>query len=280
MALTRGRPEDVPDFRKPPLAETVLSLQFEPVSGLTTAHVGVLWERFREQLPLIEEHPPLPPVFEKFGPPSGAQVEVTVEEKPPAPRVCFLNPEKTELIQVQPDRFIHNWRKMQGIEPYPRYEPIRDKFRGEVAVLEQFLQDEGLGTLAVNQCEATYVNHIEPSGVWERHGQLERVLRNWARLLAGTFLPEAEDGAVRLRFVIPGEAGKPIGRLHVALQPAWMKADNSPILTLNLTARGMPLGEGVEGAFAFFDLGRRWIVRGFADLTTPEMHRVWERMDG
>ena len=84
---------------------------------------------------------------------------------------------------------------------------------------------------------------------------------------------------MRLRFVILAEEGKPIGRLHVALQPAWKKADNSPILVMTLTARGAPLGEDIEGAFAFFELGRRWIVKGFADLTTPEMHRAWERID-
>src|SRR5437867_5043712 len=133
MALNPGRPEDLPDFRKPPVAETVLSLQFESVAGLTTAHIGVLWQRFREQLPLIEEHLPLPPVLEKFEPPSPVHVEVTIEEKPTVPRVWFLNESKSELIQVQTDRFIHNWRKMQGLEPYPRYEPIRDRFRSEVA---------------------------------------------------------------------------------------------------------------------------------------------------
>ena len=278
MPLTTGRPEDLPDFQKPPVAETVLSLQFEQITGLTTAHVGLLWHRFRERLPLVEEQPPLQPVFEEFELPSPPQVKVTIEEKPPVPRVWFLNESKSELIQVQTDRFIHNWRKMQGLDPYPHYEPIRKKFREEVAILERFLTDEGLGELAVNQCEVTYVNHIETSGVWERHGQLEMVLRNWSRLPAGAFLPEVEDEVLRLRFVIPGE-GKPVGRLHVALHPARKKADDSPILSMNLTARGVPLGEGVEGAFAFFDLGRKWIVKGFTDLTTPEMHRAWERID-
>jgi uncharacterized protein (TIGR04255 family) len=281
MSIAPGRPEDLPDFRKPPLAETVLSLQFESIAGLTTAHIGLLWQRFRDRFPLIEEQPPLSPILEKFGPPSPAQVEVTVEEKPPVPRLWFLNQDKTELIQVQADRFIHNWRKMQGIEPYPRFEPIRDKFRNEVATLVQFLEDEGMGTPVVNQCEVTYVNHIEPSGVWERHGQMERVLANWS---AGPeehrFLPEAEDGGVRLRFVMHDEAGKPVGRLHVISQSAWKKTDNTPIMVLNLTARGEPIGEGIEGAFRFFEVGRRWIVKGFADLTTTPMHRVWERIDG
>ena len=279
MALTMDRPAELPNFKKPPLAETVLSLQFEPLAGLTAAHVGMLWQRFRNRLPLIEEHPPLRPVFETFEPPSAAQVEVTVEAKLPVPRLWFLNEKKTELVQVQADRFIHNWRQMQGLEPYPRYEAIRKKFCDEVTVLEEFLKDEGLGTLAVNQCEVTYVNHIEPSGVWERHGQLEMVLRNWSGLQAAAFLPESENGNVRLRFVIRDEARKPIGRLHVAFQPGWKKPDDSPIFTLNLTARGAPLTEGIEGAFSFFDLGRKWIVKGFEDLTTPDMQRTWERID-
>lgn len=281
MAMTKNRSDDLPDFRKPPVAETVLSLQFEPIGGLTTGHIGLLWQRFRDELPFIEEHPPLSPVVEKFGPPPPLRFDVTIEEKLPAPRVWFLNQEKTELIQVQADRFIHNWRKVQGVEPYPHYEPIREKFRGEVAILEKFLNDEGFGALAVNQCEVTYINHIERAGVWEKHGQLERVLRNWGFVQPTAFLPEAEDAAIRLRFVILDKSGdQPIGRLHVVLHPAWKKVDNSPILSMSLTARGIPLSEDIEGAFAFFDLGRQWIVKGFADLTTPDMHRVWERIHG
>src|SRR5437660_12140151 len=103
MSLIQRKADDLPDFRKPPLAETVLSLQFEPIGGLTTGHMGLLWQRFRDQLPFIEEHPPLPPIVEKFGPPPPSQVEVTLEEKFPAPRVWLLNEEKTELIQVQGD---------------------------------------------------------------------------------------------------------------------------------------------------------------------------------
>jgi len=104
MALTPARATDLPDFRKPPVAETVLSLQFEPLGQLTAAHLGLLWQRFRSELPEVEEHPPLRPVIEKFELPSPAQVDVTIEEKLPVPRLWFLNAPKTELIQVQVDR--------------------------------------------------------------------------------------------------------------------------------------------------------------------------------
>ena len=36
--------------------------RFAPVAGLTTAHIGLLWQKYRSRLPLIEEHPPLDPV--------------------------------------------------------------------------------------------------------------------------------------------------------------------------------------------------------------------------
>ncbi len=283
MALITGRPVELPEFRKPPLAETVLSLQFEPLPGLTTAHVGLLWEWFRQQFPVIEEHAPLPPVFEKFGHPSPLQVEVTFDERPPVPRVWFLNEAGSELIQVQPDRFIHNWRKMEGLEPYPRYEPIRDKLRDEVKVLEAFLREEKIGNIAVNQCEITYVNHIDPASEWERHGEVEKTFVMCSRLSSASFLPEPEDVAMRMRFVIPDAQGNPIGRLHAVVQPAWKKSDSSPIFALNLTARGAPIGEGIEGAFAFFDLGRNWIVNGFVDLTAPGLRlrlHLWRQYCG
>ncbi len=66
-----------------------------------------------------------------------------------------------------------------------------------------------------------------------------------------------------------------MGRLHAELQPARRVSDGSRILVLNLTARGRPLGEGIDGALRFMDRGREWIVRAFTSLTTECQHRVW-----
>lgn len=114
------RPVDLPDFKKPPLSEAVLSLQFDPLDRLKTPLIEVLWNQFRARLPEIEEHPPLPQVVERFDAANPPKVDVVFEERPPVARVWFLTQEKTELIQVQQDRFIHNWRKVTGQEPYPR----------------------------------------------------------------------------------------------------------------------------------------------------------------
>ena len=269
------RPDDLPDFRDPPLVETVLSLQFQPLPEFGLVHVGLLWHKFRHTFPLIEERTPLDAVRESFEVPSPRHEELEIEGKPPLPRVCFLNESRTELVQIQADRFIHNWRKTGKIStPYPRYERIRTNFRHEVWEFQEFLTDEKLGKVAIDQCEITYVNHIEPSEAWGRHGQIEGVLRTWTAQRR-SFLPESEDGSVQQRFVIRNDPTRPLGRLHVSLRPAWKEEDQSPIFVLTLTARGSPLDKGINGAFDFFDLGREWIVKGFLDLTTTGMHRAW-----
>jgi uncharacterized protein (TIGR04255 family) len=272
------RQPDLPEYNRPPVSEVVLSLQFEPLEGMKAPLIGLLWQRFREHLPEIEEHPPLPHIVEQFGRPTPPKVDIVVEEKPPVSRVWFLTAEKSQLVQVQQDRFIHNWRKVTGKEPYPRYVTIRQKFKEEVADLIEFLKEEGVGRIKIDQCEVTYVNQIEPSGFWQKFGDVSAVLRNWTDLPPEGFLPVAEDVGLRARYIILGDSGKPVGRLHVLFQPAWKKTDYTPVFTMNLTARGRPLGEGLEGAFAFLDLGHVWIVKGFADLCNETIQqRAWER---
>jgi hypothetical protein len=48
-----------------------------------------------------------------------------------------------------------------------------------------------------------------------------------------------------------------------------------PIYLANLTARVMPNGATVDRAMKALDVGHEWVVRGFDDLTTAEMHRHW-----
>ena len=275
MTTRLYRPEDLPEFRDPPLVGTVLSVEFQPLPGFSLAHVGLLWHKFRHTFPLVEERAPLGAERETFAVPSPGHEEVTIEGEPASPRVCFLNEPKTELIQIQADRFIHSWSKTGKVSTsYPRYERIRTNFRHEVWEFQEFLTDEKLGKIAVDQCEITYVNHIEPCEAWSSHGQIEGILQAWTAQQR-SFLPELEGGSVQQRFVIRKGSDRPLGRLHVSLTPAREEEDQSPIFVLTLTARGAPLGQGINGALDFFDLGREWIVKGFSDLTTPDMHRVW-----
>jgi uncharacterized protein (TIGR04255 family) len=270
----------LPEYESPPVREVVLSLQFEPVNSLRSPQLGLVWNIFRKDFPGLEEHPPIAAVTETFGQSAsdrlGLQIEMT--DMPLLPRLWLLNEMGTELIQIQQDRFIHNWRKTGDGQVYPRYDYIRKRFRSEFETLTSFLTKEGIPPFVINQCEVTYINHIVAGDVWKHHSELSKVLSPWSGSYSDDFLAGGEEDAnMNLRYRITGEDRKPIGRLHVKVQPAYRKSDHAPMFVLTLTARGRPNGDGVEGAFNFLDIGREWIVRGFTSLTTQELHKVWRR---
>ena len=95
--------------------------------------------------------------------------------------------------------------------------------------------------------------------------------------------PDA-GGQPLVRLVAEETVEEPIAEMDLAsiteeLSSPGVLAAPEPTKQADWSARGVPFGEGVEGAFAFFDLGRRWIVKAFADITTPDMQRAWERID-
>jgi uncharacterized protein (TIGR04255 family) len=271
----------LPEFERPPVAEVVLSTQFEELSTLTAPQLGLLWSEFRREFPTIEEHAPIAPAIERFDERPSEKIPVRFEalDVLPSPRLWFVNSDGTQLIQVQRDRFIHNWRKTGAGDTYPRYEKtIRPRYQAALHRFSQFLEREKLGILNANQCEITYVNHISAEG-WKEHGDLHRVISPWSGSYSDDFLTQPETVSFALRYKIPNPEGKPIGRLHVQLEPGFNKQDQKPMFIFTLTARGRPIGDGQAGIFAFLDIGRKWIVKGFTSLTTKHMHDIWGRLD-
>lgn len=155
------------------------------------------------------------------------------------------------------------------IRSWNRWFPLTLTFDRDFGIFLAFLEKNRLAAPRVNQCEVTYVNHILTGKGWERYGDLEKIFTFW-RSPDATPPGPPEDLRLHTRFIIPGDAGKPIGRLHVDLQPAIRVSDSLPMYVLHLTARGQ-VGDGL----AFFDLGREWIVKTFKRLTTESVHNIW-----
>lgn len=262
-------PDALPDFREPPLQEVALSVQFTPLDALSVPHIGLLWDGFRERFPKTEEHPPIEPAFERFGAVQIREpIRLRVRQKYPRPRVWFVNDEETNLLQIQEDRFVSNWRRRSAEAEYPRYPILRKSFLGDFGTFQDFVRTHDLGELDLVQCEVTYVNHFElpePLTI----GEAVTVFRE---SYSEPFLPDIEGGALRLRYVITC-ADKPCGRLHVHADLSRQSG-----VRLVLTARG-PLrgGESTEGVCGFFDLGHEWIVRGFTAMTSGQLHKKWGR---
>jgi len=265
----------LPDFTDPPVIETVLGVQFAPLESFSIPHFGLYWAKIRTSYPKCEIQPPLDPVFEEFGIQSRKDLSIGIEiASAPSLRCWYINETSTQLIQVQRDRFIQNWRKVKGDEVYPRYETLRPSFEREWQRFCEFLEHERLGIPKVNQCEVTYVNHIEPGREWHSYGEIDKVIAYWSGSSLGDFLPEPEMVSLNVTYLMPDKGG----RLRVIAQPAIRPRDAKEVLQLNLTARGRPKSSSLDDILDWFDLGREWIVRGFTDFTSREMHRVWGRL--
>lgn len=272
------RPENLPDFERPPLVEVVLGAQFSRIQNLATLHLGLLWQRFRSKLPKWRELPPLDPTFEIFSPRGQPRLSIEVGLGfGPVPRVWFINDDDTQLIQFQADRFLHNWRRVGNNTTYPRYEGMREEFSDAFDELSAFLKEEQLEFPPINQCEVSYINNLYmPDGSDPRISPQEFLKFCQSPDFLSSAV-DAEDIRFLVRQLVRDSQGKPYARLLISLDPGFDQ-EGRPVLVLTLTVRGKPHTGDLGAALQFFDDGREKIVRRFTEITTGKMHQEWGRI--
>jgi uncharacterized protein (TIGR04255 family) len=264
----------LPKFRRPPVIETIIGVQFDALPKFRNAHLGAFWTTLGPDWTQVSDAPPLEPEFERFGEGDNwgkLRLKVTQD---PSTRVRIEHAHGTQMIQVQNGRFHYNWLGKDGGQ-YPHYANVRAEFDRQLAHFRSFVTDLALGELRPNQWEVTYLNHIPRGTVWQTPA-------DWPMLLAGLPAPFSEPASTRLEsaagewhYEIPPQ----LGRLHVQLTHGKRSAgsDDGELLQLTLTARGP-----VSGATDLWtqlsdglDLGHRVIVLAFLDLTSDTAHEFW-----
>jgi len=264
------RPSHLPDFRKPPLNEVVLGVQFSPPEAYQQIFAGEVWNLYRNDFPKVQEQPPLPPSFETFGLPTKSRPFDFVTGAT-HDRFWFLRPDGEELIQFQQDRLLHNWRKVgDESNPYPRFEVMVNSFHRELEQLERYMQGLSPQALAINQCEVSYINHIAPLN------DQALLASEWLRFIS-FFGKEPDDFTMAFREAIYDAENRPIGRLICEASVA-IKSNRQRVIQLTLTVRGAPQQNTIASGLEFLKNGRDLIVSRFAQLTTDEAHKNWERI--
>jgi uncharacterized protein (TIGR04255 family) len=259
---------ELPSFRRPPLSEVALGVQFLPIPSYTLVDAQPVWQMYRNDFPEIAEQPPLPPQFETFG--GGAQFSGVQFQFGPAiqsNRLWFVSRDGSHLLQFQPDRFLANWRK-NGDDKYPRFEHISEKFGDNLRKLVTFVDSEKNAELDINQAEISYINIIPIDRFDEYH--------KWISFLNSMdFTTERLN--LNLSEVVNGHDGHPIARLHHDLQTVVTLDGKNKALQLSLTYRGRPSDSKVQSVIEFLAQGRLAIINRFVELTTDEAHIEWGR---
>lgn len=269
--------ETLPTFENAPVVETVMSVQFDPLSKLTDAHLGGFWFERRDAWPTVQTQQPIEPVVESFDdrdhwPPHGLAFRLGGR---PEIRVQMLNEESGRLTQLQRDRFAFNWRRTGSDEDYPRFQRLREEFDKALAEWTTFVQKCGLGQINANVWEVVYVNHIPRGELWQSPG-------DWSAILPGLASQESLDVAGTAPVGFQGqwvfELTPKLGRLYVQVSPGRTTDKSSnDLLVVRLTARG-PVKED-QGLDDGLNLGHRVIVQSFKQLTSPGAHQHWRLRD-
>jgi uncharacterized protein (TIGR04255 family) len=200
-----------PDYKKPPVVEVAIALQFDEIQELTAAHAGLYWKTIRSKFGRVEEQAPIPPLTDPSSWERDGASSILAFGKPPTPRLWFIDGTSTRIIQLQRDRFIHNWRNMAADDEYPRFTKIREDFLSYWDGFLHFLNDNKLHSPNINMCELTYVNRIKKGKGWMSMADIEGVFATFVWKTRYGFLPTPHRVQWAFDFVFPGQAG----RLHV-----------------------------------------------------------------
>src|SRR5262249_6233749 len=159
---------------------------------------------------------------------------------------------------------------------YPKYESIRGTYVEELRRFDEFLRAESIGPCSPNLCEATYVDHIFADERFLSRGDLGRLLVFWKESFETASLGHPEEAGCTLRWILRDGESDPIGRLYLSVQPAFRRSDERPMFVMESSARGKPLGPGLEGAVAFLDYAHEKLVECFLQITRQGMQQIWK----
>lgn len=261
-----ARPRHLPDFSNPPLNEVVLGVQFAPIIGYQQIYAGEVWELFKKDFPVVQEHPALPPQFETFGysPPQPA-FEFIGGIMPS--RHWFITSDQFELIQFQQDKFLHNWRKVgDGSNEYPRFEKILGKYTTELGALEKYFKNKfAISSILINQCEVSYINFINLVDFEDASpGDIFSFLN---------FGNSVHEVSCNFNRYILNDRNEPTGRVRCTLNQGI--GDHGPTYRLEIRVVGAPKTPTIADALNFIENGRETIVNLFKEVTTTSAHRIW-----
>lgn len=258
-----------PHFDKPPVIEVICGVQFQPLRDWRTSYYGLYWTAIKNEYPNTEDHPPLG----KLKLDEKAPEELQVAILPPLRRAFFVTEPGNYLIQVQPNRFLHNWRKLSDEEEYPRYEDAYARFVTQWDGFQQFVRKVGLSTPQPEVYELTYINHImEADSAFPRDVWKYLSFYNQNPLSD----PAYEPSDIKMHFSWP--LGEGTGSLLMEVKRGRRLSDERELLYVEFTARGPAQKEAADMA-TWFDIAHDAIVNSFDKLTTEHGHTVWEKRE-
>ena len=250
-------------YKNPPIDEIVCGMRFDPIKQLQSGHFGILWQKFMPDFPKTEDQ-------NLVGPVSGK--DLGNSDKLPLPRVWFIHENENELIQVQRNRFLHNWRKRRPEDEYPGYKKIVENFERYLACFQEFLVEENLGNLVAKEYELTYIDLIPQGQGWEKLSDLGKVFPN---LLSTTKqeLLSTDIRVVNWQTIL--DLPDKMGQLGLAIRSANRISNAQQIIHIEFSALSHRPYQPMQ---AWYETAHNTIIQLFSNLVSTEIQEeFWGR---
>jgi uncharacterized protein (TIGR04255 family) len=257
--------DQLPRFDKPPVVEVAIGVEFLALPALTIVPLVELRRIWKDIYPHIEERPAI-----RSAPPGGSPFpgfNFEVGTGVPPIRIWLLNENRSELLQVQNDRLVLNWRANFG-STYPHYHQLEPRFLANWYRFEKAIADGELGELQPITAEVTYINRF----ALEDDETLFDAL--------SIFVPDAPFGkaapSIQLSVdIIASDGSTKFGEQTISA--AHSRDEEKEVQLMSVTRVGFFLAEDqpIENALR---RAHAIAVASFADVTTAEMHQRWERI--
>ena len=258
---------DLPSYQRPPVNEVAVGIHYVSDMALGLRDMFRIHSFFEDRYPGLEEYPLLPKIVESADQMPSVEFAF-VGGQAILPRLWFVGVSPTEIVQLQRDRLVVNWRKMTESDTYLRFDAhVKPAFIDAHRRLVLALDEMGSTEPAIERIEVAYVNAI----IMESGDTLATVLRPLRPSEERGFLPEVDGLQMQLTYKVPQLDG---GSLLIGIGSATRKEDGASTVIMQLTVRAKTDGT-FDHALQCIDVAREWIVRGFTDMSTDLMHERW-----
>ena len=250
-------------YENPPINEIVCGVLFDEIQRLQTGHFGMLWQKFRSDFVATGDHSLIDPIPDE---------ELSNRGAFPLPRVWFVHRNDNEVIQVQRNRFYHNWRKRRYDDKYPGYETVMENFEKYLSCFQEFLAEEKLGDFVPIRYEITYVNLILENAGWETLNNLQHIFPSFVTLKdRNKLLADIREINWTMAFGLPNDSGQ----LQLSIRNDRRVGDDRHLLRIEFAAF---INEPYNPMRNWFNYAHGVIIELFSNLMSDEIqYQLWGR---
>ena len=255
------------EFTNPPVNEVVIATYFtQPIADLKSQHVGLFWQRIGNLFPVAHQQLPV-----------GIGADIVPGEPFPMPRYWFISDDDINLVQIQKNAFMLNWRR-RGDNKYPYFnKSIKPAFARLYSEFESFLaRDVSTPDVSIDICELTYVNIIEQCDYWAGPRDTAKVIPSFAAVHLGA--EDLECSGFNCIYTYSVEPNLHLGitvRSVVTSPPP-----NKPVLVFEIKASARLGGTQKSEAFLWFERAHRTVFNCFVKMTHKRVqYDYWGRQE-